>query len=180
MRGLYPKSQVGYFFLFFFLAALLAYGISLARDWIQAQAVTYATASSSFVKMLQEKEGWWCPGSKGSFWAWLPSEGPWLQAGKNSRTSHSKVRGRFTERETHSIGRIWSISRGESAAKRWWGVSISGLGSFLRWVGGLLHLFLGKGEDFQELGHCPLFGLLWSALQLSWLCPLLYVALAGV
>ena len=32
-------------------------------------------------------------------------------------------------------------------------------------MGGLFQLFGGRGRDFQELGHCPLFGLLWAALE---------------
>ena len=35
-------------------------------------------------------------------------------------------------------------------------------------MGGLFQLFGGRGRDFQELGHCPLFGLLWLASKLSW------------
>ena len=34
-------------------------------------------------------------------------------------------------------------------------------------MGGLFRLFGGRGRDFQELGHCPLFGLLWSVSELS-------------
>ena len=35
-------------------------------------------------------------------------------------------------------------------------------------MGGLFQLFWGRGGDFQELGYCPLFDLLWSASELSW------------
>ena len=35
-------------------------------------------------------------------------------------------------------------------------------------MGGLFQLFCRRGGDFQELGHRPLFGLLWSALDHSW------------
>ena len=35
-------------------------------------------------------------------------------------------------------------------------------------MGGLFQLFGGRGGDFQELDNCPLFGLLWLALELSW------------
>ena len=31
-------------------------------------------------------------------------------------------------------------------------------------MGGLFQLFLGRDEDFQELGRCPLFGLLTADL----------------
>ena len=44
-------------------------------------------------------------------------------------------------------------------------------------MGGLFQLFWGRGRDFQELGHHPLFGLLWSASELSsflWGCHLAY------
>ena len=35
-------------------------------------------------------------------------------------------------------------------------------------MGGVFQLFWGRGGDFQELGHRPLFSLLWSASELSW------------
>ena len=35
-------------------------------------------------------------------------------------------------------------------------------------MGRLFQLFPGRGGDFLELGHCPLFGLLWLASELSW------------
>ena len=35
-------------------------------------------------------------------------------------------------------------------------------------MGGILKLFWGRGRDFQELDHHPLFDPLWSALKLSW------------
>ena len=35
-------------------------------------------------------------------------------------------------------------------------------------MGGLFQLFWGRGRDFQELGPCPLFDLLWLAWELSW------------
>ena len=35
-------------------------------------------------------------------------------------------------------------------------------------MGGLFQLFRGRGGDFQELGHRPLFGLWWLASELSW------------
>ena len=50
-----------------------------------------------------------------------------------------------------------------------WGagvISFYGLGNLI--VGGLFQLFWGKGGHFQKLGHSPLFGLLRSALELSW------------
>ena len=35
--------------------------------------------------------------------------------------------------------------------------------------GRIIPTILGKeGEDIQELGHCPLFDLLWPASELSW------------
>ena len=44
---------------------------------------------------------------------------------------------------------------------------------FMSWVisqgvGGLFQLFWRRGGDFQELDHCPLFDLWWSASELSW------------
>ena len=48
-------------------------------------------------------------------------------------------------------------------------VSFYGLDNFIGyWVEGLFQLFWGRGRDFWELGHCPLFDLWWSALKLSW------------
>ena len=42
-------------------------------------------------------------------------------------------------------------------------------------MGGLFQLFWGRGGDFQELGHRPLFGLLWSGLSwCPWVCHLAY------
>ena len=35
-------------------------------------------------------------------------------------------------------------------------------------MGGLFQLFWRRGRDFQELGYCPPFGLLWLAAELSW------------
>ena len=35
-------------------------------------------------------------------------------------------------------------------------------------MGELFQLFRERGGDFLELGHCPLFALLWSACELSW------------
>lgn len=43
-----------------------------------------------------------------------------------------------------------------------------GVCSFIGWVGGLFQLFYKTVGDFQELGHHPLFGHLWSALELLW------------
>ena len=44
-----------------------------------------------------------------------------------------------------------------------------GLDNFIdQQVGGLFQLFWGRGGDSQELGHCPLFGFLWSVSELSW------------
>ena len=44
-------------------------------------------------------------------------------------------------------------------------------------MAGLFQLFGGRGGDFQELGHHPLFSILWSASELSWrgwVCHLAY------
>ena len=35
-------------------------------------------------------------------------------------------------------------------------------------MGGLFQIFWERGGDFQESGHCPLYGLWWLALELSW------------
>ena len=49
-----------------------------------------------------------------------PSVGSWLRAGKNSRASHSKVKeGLFREIDTHSIDRVWAISKARDT--RVWG-----------------------------------------------------------
>ena len=43
--------------------------------------------------------------------------------------------------------------------------------------GRIIPTILGRGGDFQEWGHYPLFGLLWWALELSWrlwVCRLAY------
>ena len=45
-------------------------------------------------------------------------------------------------------------------------------------MGGLFQLLRETGGDFQELGHCPLSGLVWLALELSW--RLWVCRLAGV
>ena len=34
--------------------------------------------------------------------------------------------------------------------------------------GRIIPTIWGRGRDFQELGHCPLFNLLWLASGLSW------------
>ena len=50
-----------------------------------------------------------------------------------------------------------------------WGGCFLCSGSFHRLMhGGLFQLFGGGGRDFQELGHCPLFGLSWLVSELSW------------
>ena len=40
--------------------------------------------------------------------------------------------------------------------------------NWTEWMGGFLQLYWGGVRDFQELGRCPLFGLWWSALEVSW------------
>ena len=68
--------------------------------------------------------------------------------------------------ETHSIDREWSLSEG----KRWDGEFLWA-GQFQRLKSGRIiptQLFLGRGRDFHELGHCPLFGLLRLVSELSW------------
>ena len=43
-----------------------------------------------FVAGEWRERGWSCPRSQVSPWDGLPSEGPWLPAGNNSRASHIK------------------------------------------------------------------------------------------
>ena len=45
--------------------------------------------------------GWSCPRSQVSSWDGLPSEGPWLLAGKNSRGSYRRVRADLLRRTFH-------------------------------------------------------------------------------
>ena len=69
----------------------------------------YEIPSWSLQKMLQEREVS-RPGTHRSHWDRpLPSEGPQLHAGKNSRASHSKVRQVYLERDTlhrQSVGHL--------------------------------------------------------------------------
>ena len=71
--------------------------------------------------------------------------------------------------EGNTLHGVWAISRRRERASKYGVISFYGLGNFIGlWVGGLLQLFRGGGWDFQELGHHPLFGLLWSASELAW------------
>ena len=48
-------------------------------------------------------------------------------------------------------------------------------------MGGLFQLSWRRDGDFQELGHhCPLFGLLWLASELSWCLWVCHLAYANV
>ena len=64
---------------------------------------------------------------------WLPIVGCWLRTGKNSRVSHSKVKGLFRE-ETYSIDRVWAVSEGKRGRRgpRVMGLSVFiGVGNFI-------------------------------------------------
>ena len=47
-------------------------------------------------------------------------------------------------------------------------------------MGGLFQLFWGRDRDFQELGHCPLFDILWLASELSWCWWVCHLAFANI
>ena len=47
-------------------------------------------------------------------------------------------------------------------------------------MGGLFKLFWRRSGDFQELDHHPLFGLLWSASELSWHLWVCHLAYANI
>ena len=64
---------------------------------------------------------------------WSPGVDSWLCPGKNSRVSHSKVKGLFRE-ETYSIDRVWAVSEGKRGRRgpRVMGLSVFiGVGNFI-------------------------------------------------
>ena len=88
----------------------------------------------------------------------LPSEGPWLHTGKNSRTSHSKVKsGLF--REIYIPKTVWAVSEDERLHQN------IGWLVFMGWVISqakeweAYYNYLGKEWNFHELGCYPHFGL---------------------
>ena len=62
------------------------------------------------------QRGWSCPRSQASPWDRLPSEGPWLCAGRNSRSCHRKVKESLF-RDIHIPHEL--LSKGESGAAVW-------------------------------------------------------------
>ena len=82
--------------------------------------------------------------------------------------SRRKVKeGRFKE-DTDSTNGVRPSQEAREAPGHGAG-SFIGLVNFIgQCVGGVLKLFWGRGRDFQELDHHPLFDPLWSALELSW------------
>ena len=87
-----------------------------------------------------------------------PSVGSWLCAGRQERAilKWKKVySGRYTLHR-QSVGHLRRQERHQGT-----GLSVFiGVGNFTGyWMGGIFQWFWGRGGDFQELGHCPLFDL---------------------
>ena len=70
--------------------------------------------------------------------------------------------------ETYSADRVGHLRRWEWPQKVMW---LGFMGWVISWANereDYSNYFGGGGRDSQELGHCPCFGLWWSALELSW------------
>ena len=79
--------------------------------------------------------------------------------------------------ETHSTQ--CGLSQKSRAATKYGVLSVYGLGKL---TGGRIIPTIsgGRGRDFQELGHRPLFALLWSASEVSWCLRVCHLSCASV
>ena len=80
--------------------------------------------------------------------------------------------------ETHTPQTKCGPSQKAREALKYGVVSFYGLGNFMVMSGRIINIF--REGDLQELDHHPFFGLLWSALELSWHWRVCHLACANI
>ena len=123
--------------------------------------------------LLQETGEW------GKFLGRATEWGSLTLCGKEFKSKPNKSESRFIQRSP-SIGRIWSVSESESS------LGMLGRLVFMGWITARINnrrnilTVWGRSGGVQELGHCPLVGLLWLFLELWrlwwWVCHLVNVS----